>query len=336
MFGPSLLDQIALWPWAEAATILFGFAWGAMLGSFINVVVHRLPRGESVVTKRSRCPRCQAAIRPSDNVPVLGWLWLKGRCRDCGGQIAASYPLVEGFCGLMVALLAAAELVAGGRWLPRLVERGPPGIDRLLRGDWQLLLAFALHAGTVLAIVCWSLLDGELASNRAAGSASGKRLWTVPIRSLLILVGIVLGAVAVAPAIGPPGLQPAGGNWPAGSPRQAALAAAACGIAAGWVITRLASGLVRTQRSRRSAGIGFGLPLLGSVLGWQMVTLVALVVVVVVVAVVAVTVSRAGRRLGGTAALPGLVLATLATLALAFQGPLWAALARVLGVRPGL
>ena len=87
----SFLERIAAWPWAEGVTVLFGFAWGAMLGSFINVVVHRLPRGESVVTARSRCPRCGSAIRPRDNVPVLGWLWLRGRCRDCAAPIAVSF-----------------------------------------------------------------------------------------------------------------------------------------------------------------------------------------------------------------------------------------------------
>lgn len=327
MPGPSLLDQIALWPWVEAATVVFGFAWGAMLGSFINVVVYRLPRGESVVTRRSRCPRCQAEIRPSDNVPVLGWLWLKGRCRDCGGEIASSYPLAEGFCGLMVALLAGTDLAAGGRWLPRLAGRWPPGIDRLLGGDWPLLLAFALHVGTVLAIVCWSLLDGELASDRTAGSAAGDRSRIIPIRGLLIPLGIVLGTVALVPAVGPRGLLPCGGDWPAGGPRQAALAAAACGMLAGGMLAWLATVLVRTARSAWPAGIGFGLPLLGSVLGWQMVTIVA---------IVTVAVSLAGRRLGGKSSLPGLVLATLATLTLAFQGPLWAALGHFLDGRPGL
>jgi prepilin signal peptidase PulO-like enzyme (type II secretory pathway) len=260
-------------------------------------------------------------------VPVLGWLWLKGRCRDCGGEIASSYPLVEGFCGLIVALLAGTDLAAGGRWLPRLAERWPPGIDRLLGGDWPLLLAFVLHAGTALTIVCWSLLDGELASNQAAGSAPGDRSRTVPVRGLLIPLGIVLGTVALVPAVGPRGLLPCGGDWPAGSPRQAALAAAASGMVAGGILAWLATWLGRSERSSWPAGIGFGLPLLGSVLGWQMVTIVA---------IVTVAVSRAGWRSAGKSSLPGLVLATLATLTLAVQGPLWAALAHLLAGWPGL
>jgi leader peptidase (prepilin peptidase)/N-methyltransferase len=78
---------------------------GLVLGSFLNVVVHRVPRGESVVRPPSACPGCGKHIRPRDNVPVLGWLLLRGRCRDCGQQISARYPLVElGCAGLFAAL----------------------------------------------------------------------------------------------------------------------------------------------------------------------------------------------------------------------------------------
>lgn len=68
---------------------------GLVIGSFLNVVVHRVPRGESVVTPRSRCPHCGAAISARDNVPVLSWLLLRGRCRSCAGRISGRYPLVE-------------------------------------------------------------------------------------------------------------------------------------------------------------------------------------------------------------------------------------------------
>jgi leader peptidase (prepilin peptidase)/N-methyltransferase len=69
--------------------------FGALFGSFLNVVIHRLPRGVSVVTGRSQCPGCQRTIRWSDNVPILGWIRLRGRCRDCGWKIPLRYPLVE-------------------------------------------------------------------------------------------------------------------------------------------------------------------------------------------------------------------------------------------------
>jgi leader peptidase (prepilin peptidase) / N-methyltransferase len=305
MPGVSLLDRIACWPWAEAATILFGFAWGAMLGSFLNVVVYRLPRGESVVSRRSSCPRCGIGIRPLDNVPVFGWLRLGGRCRDCGGRIAVTYPLVEAFCGLVVATLAAADLLGGGRWLTRLAAGGPAGIDRLLRGDWQLLLAFGLHAGVVLTIICWSLLDGV----REPGSAWQSRQFAR--RSLLVAAGLVIAVVAVVPAVGPPGLLPAGSDEPAWSARGSALAAALAGLVAGGLAAAVAG-----IACRPSLAAGCGLPLAGSVLGWQAVT---------VVAIVTIAACRGCRR--DRPALPGLVLAVLLTAAIACQEPLRAAFA---------
>jgi leader peptidase (prepilin peptidase)/N-methyltransferase len=71
------------------------FAFGAIVGSFLNVVIHRYPREESVVYPPSRCPHCSAPIKPYDNVPILSYLWLLGRCRACRTGISPRYPLVE-------------------------------------------------------------------------------------------------------------------------------------------------------------------------------------------------------------------------------------------------
>lgn len=79
---------------------------GLLIGSFLNVVVHRVPRGESVIRPRSRCPGCEAGIRARDEVPVLSWLLLRGRCRDCGAPISVRYPLVEMVTAVVFALLA--------------------------------------------------------------------------------------------------------------------------------------------------------------------------------------------------------------------------------------
>jgi leader peptidase (prepilin peptidase) / N-methyltransferase len=286
----SLLERIASWPWAELATILFGFAWGAMLGSFVNVVVHRLPRGESVVVRRSRCPRCGSPVRPGDNIPVIGWLRLQGRCRDCHAAIAAEYPLVEAACGLAAGVLAATHLAGGGRWLPRLAETFTPGIDRLLRGDWRLLVAWALHAAVVLLIVVWSLLE--------------RRGWSVRGRSLAVSLAAAVAVIGLVPAVGPPGVLAGGGDWPAGPAREptaAALLAAVTGTLAGGLL----------GRASPSHGVRLGLPLLGSVLGWQGVT---------VVAIVTIALERAGGSRSGDAGRPGLVLAALATFSLAFHG----------------
>jgi leader peptidase (prepilin peptidase) / N-methyltransferase len=82
---------------------------GAILGSFLNVVAYRLPRGESLSRPRSRCPRCETPIRPYDNVPVLSWLLLRGRCRTCRTSISPRYPLVEAVTGLLCAAIVIAQ-----------------------------------------------------------------------------------------------------------------------------------------------------------------------------------------------------------------------------------
>ena len=79
---------------------------GLAIGSFLNVVIWRVPRGESVVSPPSACPSCGNAIRHRDNVPVLGWLLLRGRCRDCQAPISARYPLVEAATGVLFAAMA--------------------------------------------------------------------------------------------------------------------------------------------------------------------------------------------------------------------------------------
>ncbi len=78
-----------------AALLGLGGVLGAVLGSFLNVCVYRWPRDESVVAPRSRCPECDAPIAWYDNVPVLSWLALRGRCRKCGARISIQYPMVE-------------------------------------------------------------------------------------------------------------------------------------------------------------------------------------------------------------------------------------------------
>lgn len=80
---------------------------GLLVGSFLNVVIWRVPRGESVVRPASRCPSCGAAVRPRDNIPVLSWLLLRGRCRDCGAGISRRYPLVEVATAAVFAVIAA-------------------------------------------------------------------------------------------------------------------------------------------------------------------------------------------------------------------------------------
>jgi len=92
---------------STAAAIPLAGIFGLLVGSFLNVVAYRVPRGESIVTPRSRCPACGTPVRSRDNVPVLSWLLLRGRCRDCGEPIAARYPLIEALTGAVFATVVA-------------------------------------------------------------------------------------------------------------------------------------------------------------------------------------------------------------------------------------
>lgn len=93
--------------------MIYAGLFGAAAGSFLNVVIWRLPRSESIVSPPSHCPNCNARIRARDNVPIVSWLLLRGRCRSCGTPISVRYPLVEGSTGL---LFAAIVLVRGLDW----------------------------------------------------------------------------------------------------------------------------------------------------------------------------------------------------------------------------
>lgn len=86
---------------------------GLAVGSFLNVVIHRVPRKESIVRPRSACPACKTQIADRDNIPVISWLILRGRCRSCGEPISARYPLVE---LLTAALFVGAAVRFGADW----------------------------------------------------------------------------------------------------------------------------------------------------------------------------------------------------------------------------
>jgi leader peptidase (prepilin peptidase)/N-methyltransferase len=101
-----------------AVRILIALAFGLVFGSFLTVVVHRVPTGESLVRPRSRCPSCGAQLRNTDNIPVVSWLLLRGRCRSCGAPISILYPLTELATG---ALFVGAALEFERIWLAALV-----------------------------------------------------------------------------------------------------------------------------------------------------------------------------------------------------------------------
>jgi len=164
---------------------------GACIGSFLNVVAYRMPLGMSVIWKPSHCPKCSHPIRAYDNVPVLGWLWLKGRCRDCGEPISPRYAVVELIMGLAFFLLAYRELFSGGANLP-----GGPlteftgAIQNVWEPRWGLLGIYAFH-GLLLSLLM-SLVLMSLDSKQA------------PLK--LVVFGMIVGVAAplLWPHLNPP------------------------------------------------------------------------------------------------------------------------------------
>ena len=118
----------------------FVFVFGTIFGSFLNVCIHRLPREESIIWPASRCPSCKKPIRWFDNIPILSFLILSARCRDCGGKIALRYPIVELTSGLFFLWL----WFAFGLGLTRLVmlKYGIDDIRHLQGGDVRFLNQF--------------------------------------------------------------------------------------------------------------------------------------------------------------------------------------------------
>jgi leader peptidase (prepilin peptidase)/N-methyltransferase len=135
---------------------------GACIGSFLNVVAYRTPRGMSVVWKPSHCPSCGHDIRPRDNLPVLGWLLLRGRCRDCGAPISPRYAIVEAAMGAAFFTLAYVELFSGGGNIP-----GGPFLEAadswntVWNPNWTVLRIYIYHCTLLSLLMAMALIDQD-------------------------------------------------------------------------------------------------------------------------------------------------------------------------------
>jgi leader peptidase (prepilin peptidase) / N-methyltransferase len=89
-----------------AVLVMIAVVFGALIGSFVNVVLWRVPRGESIVTPGSHCPSCNTPLKAYELLPVVSWVALRGRCRTCGVRVSARYPLIELGCAALFGLVA--------------------------------------------------------------------------------------------------------------------------------------------------------------------------------------------------------------------------------------
>ena len=174
--------------------------FGLVIGSFLNVVVHRLPERRSLVTPRSACPSCLVPVRPYDNVPVLSWLLLRGRCRSCSAPISARYPLVEaGTAALWLAVAAVhhadtTKLVLGLVLVTFLVPLALIDLDR------QILPNRITYPAFVVGVALGFALDpaGEPDRLLAAAIAGG----TIFLVALAMPAGMGMGDAKLLAVLG--------------------------------------------------------------------------------------------------------------------------------------
>jgi len=262
-----------LWFMESSARVLLGvwlFAVGACVGSFLNVVVYRLPRGMSLAHPGSHCPTCGHAIRGRDNLPVLSWLLLGGKCRDCRSPISPRYYYVELIVGLMFLLVAIFEA-----FLPQQTWLGTAVVRRPL--SWHETLPFwttyATHVALLTTLLGAALIDRD-------GWRAPRGLF-LPVIVMALVVGILWPETRRILAI--PALSAA--------PWQTGLIEGAAGLAAGMACGALIGlawlGGSRGQSWPRSAPVML-FAAVGIVLGWQRVILLAPLATVLFAALVVV------------------------------------------------
>ncbi len=195
---------------APALSLTTAGLFGAIMGSFLNVVAYRLPRRESLVTPGSHCTSCGSAVRPFDNIPVLSWLVLRGRCRDCSARISPRYPLVELATGLLcVGAVLAHGSAAGIALSVTLILLLVPAA--LIDLEHRIIPNRLTGLGAVLALILGTALDPSSEPARLiAGVAAGGFLLLAALAypkgmgmgdvKLAGMMGLFLGA-AVAPAM---------------------------------------------------------------------------------------------------------------------------------------
>jgi leader peptidase (prepilin peptidase)/N-methyltransferase len=180
---------------SAAVTGVFAFAFGACIGSFLNVCISRWPAGMSVVRPPSRCPNCERAIRAYENVPILGWVGLRGRCAGCAQPISAQYPLVE----LLVALV----------WLSSTVVFGPTLLAVRVAMFVTIMIGIAITDarhyvipdGFTISGLVWIIATAFVASFTSSESA-----FAAPYEAMMgALVGA--GAIAIAGWLGEAALK---------------------------------------------------------------------------------------------------------------------------------
>ena len=190
--------------------LAFAAPFGLIIGSFLNVVSYRLPRGESLVAPASHCPGCDTPIRPWDNVPLFSWIFLRGRCRSCSERISPRYPLVELTTAVLFAGLALSyglndDLIALLPFAAMLIAVADIDLEHRIVPN-RILLPMAVYGVAASAVVRMDMLPELLIAGAAAFTflllaalihPAGMGMGDVKLAGVM---GLYLGA-AIAPAL---------------------------------------------------------------------------------------------------------------------------------------
>jgi leader peptidase (prepilin peptidase)/N-methyltransferase len=182
-----------------ALAIALAAVGGLIVGSFLNVVAYRLPRGESLVHPRSRCPSCATQLRALDNIPVVSWLALRGRCHHCGAPVSARYPLVELTTGALYAAVVAtqddgARIVLGLLLVTALVP------ITLIDLDHRIIPNRITGPAAIVALVVIAALDTDFLLEAVISAVAGGGFFF--IAAVLYPRGMGMGDVKLAGVLG--------------------------------------------------------------------------------------------------------------------------------------
>ena len=240
----------------EALVTACFFALGCNIGSFLNVVVWRMPLGKSIVYEKSRCPVCATAIAGKDNIPIFGWLSLGGQCRACSTDISPRYPCVEAVTGCIFLLLYFVELISGGANLPgRPINHYRGVLWIIMYPKWDLIGLYVYHCFLFSSLVVFTAM-----------AIDGNR---IPRKLLAFCFVLAMAAPVAFPTLS---LIPALPDYalPPIVTVQSLLhgfAGATCGLIAGGFLSRLLNVDPNSSSQRRS--VIASMSLIGTILGWQ-------------------------------------------------------------------
>lgn len=221
----TLLEAIRLRTVSGVVTVMF-LGMGASVGSFLNVVIYRLPRSLPLLWPPSACAKCGTRLSGKDNIPVIAWLKLGGRCRYCRVPISARYPVIEALVGLVFVVFFFRELLSGGVNLPGRTPNFYHGIVWILfYTKWDLVTLYLFHMSLLVLLLSWAMINLDQ--------------FRVPMLYVVLSLSVFAGLASAFPHLNPThwSWTDTVGSVPASL--IASLVGCLTGLVVGWAMNRL-------------------------------------------------------------------------------------------------